>query len=97
MKSADFGWSELMCHPDRTSASTSSRLVAPGLSGSLSLNAPIVTTSEGFGSSWESCAFAACGHGSAAASASAKMTAAITREKHAAESECLHTDLGSFQ
>ena len=70
MKSAEFGWLELICHPGRISAATSSWLVAPGLSAPPSFRVWILTTSEGLGRS--SCAFAACGHASRAAMAIAK-------------------------
>src|ERR1700680_4083433 len=52
MKSAEFGWLELICHPERISASTSSWLGGPGFSAPPSLSAPILTTSDGLGRSW---------------------------------------------
>src|SRR5262245_4987962 len=49
MKSAELGWLELICHPGRISASTSSWLMPPGLSAPPSLSVSILTTSDGFG------------------------------------------------
>src|SRR5271169_419071 len=76
MKSAELGWLELICHPERISASTWSGTVEPGLSAPPSLSRSILTTSEGLGSGGESCAFAARGHASRAAIAIVKTTMA---------------------
>src|SRR5271155_3946228 len=76
MKSAEFGWFELICHPGRISASTSSWLVAPGLSAPPRLSVSILTTSDGLGRFGDSCAWAACGHASRAAIAIDKITTA---------------------
>src|SRR5579885_1378242 len=81
MKSAEFGWSELMCHPEITLAPTSSVLVAPALSGTSSLSELIFTTSDGSGSCGEPCARAAPAHAATAASAIAATAAAAASRR----------------